>query len=111
MERMKILLVNNARVCSGCEDHLVDLAVWFRAHGVDPVFLVKEASILQERLDSLGIKAWPVFTSGRQMGLLSRIGKAILAEQPDVISINREHNILPVTAATLLVRPFLRIKP
>ena len=111
MERMKILFVNNARVCSGCEDHLIDLAVWLMSHGVQPVFLVRDGSILQERLADLGIKAYPVFDPNRKLGLLHRIGNAIRAEQPDVISINREHNILPVMAATLLVYPFLRIKP
>jgi glycosyltransferase involved in cell wall biosynthesis len=111
MDRMKILFVNNARVCSGCEDHLIDLAVWLTGHGVQPVFLVRDGSILQERLADVGIKAYPVFDPNRKLGLLHRIGNAIRAEQPDVISINREHNILPVTAATLLVYPFLRTKP
>jgi glycosyltransferase involved in cell wall biosynthesis len=108
---MKIVFVNNARVCSGCEDHLIDLAVWMKDHGVQPVFLVREKSILQERLALLGIKAHPVFDPDRKLGLLQRIAKALCAEQPDVISINREHNILPVTAATLLAYPFLRTKP
>ncbi|KAF0220698.1 MAG: group 1 glycosyl [Geobacteraceae bacterium] len=108
---MKILFVNNARVCSGCEDHLIDIAVWFREHGVEPVFLVREASLLQERLEALGIKVHPVFIPDRKPGLLHRIAKAILDDQPDVISINREHNIMPVTAATMLMYPFLRTKP
>ncbi len=108
---MKILFVNNARVCSGCEDHLIDIAVWFRDHGVEPVFLVREGGILQERLDLLGIRAYPVFISGRKGGLLARIAKVLFAELPDVVSINREHNIMPVLAAKLLVQPVLRKKP
>ena len=111
MKTMKILFVNNARVCSGCEDHLLDLAVWMREHGVQPVLLVREGSILQERCAILGITAYPVFNPERKLGLLHRIARAVLAEQPDVISINREHNILPVTAATMLIYPFLRKKP
>lgn len=108
---MKILFTNNARVCSGCEDHLLDLALWLREQGVDPVFLVREASTLQKKLDDCGIRAYPVFIPDRKLGLLHRIAKVILDEKPDVISINREHNILPVTAAMLLVRPFLRKRP
>jgi L-malate glycosyltransferase len=40
-----------------------------------------------------------------------RIAKAIRAEQPDVISINREHNILPACVGLLLAYPFLRTRP
>ena len=108
---MKILYVIGSRLLSGCEVHLLDIAVWLRDNGVEPVFLVRKASLLQERLDALGIKAHPVFIPKRNLGLLQRIAKAILVEQPDVISINREHNIIPVTAATMLMYPFLRTKP
>jgi hypothetical protein len=33
---MKILYVIGSRLMSGCEDHLLDIAVWFRAQGVEP---------------------------------------------------------------------------
>jgi len=108
---MKILFTNNARVCSGCEDHLLDLALWLRQQGVEPVFLVREKSTLHKKLDDCGIRAYPAFIPDRKAGLLNRIARVIIAEKPDVISINREHNILPVTAAALLARPFLRKRP
>jgi glycosyltransferase involved in cell wall biosynthesis len=108
---VKILFVNNAPLCSGCEDHLLDIAGWFRNNGVEPAFLIRQGSILQERLRALGIRDCPVFIPKRNMGLPLRIARAIIVEQPDVISINREHNIIPVQAGMVLARLFLRKKP
>jgi glycosyltransferase involved in cell wall biosynthesis len=108
---MKILFVIGSRLMSGCEDHLFDLAVWLRDHGVTPVFLVRAASMLQEKLEVQGVRCYPVFIPGKKPSLPLRIARAIAAEQPDVISINREHNIMPVCAAKLLAGPFLRRKP
>ena len=96
---------------SGAEDHLLDMATWFRGHGVETPFLLREGTLLQERLSGLGIENHPVFVPGRKGGLIPRLARAIVTEQPDVISINREHNILPTTVAALLARPFLRRKP
>jgi L-malate glycosyltransferase len=108
---MKIIFVNNARVCSGCEDHLLDVAVWLRDNGVDPVFLVREEGILRERLDRLNIRYYPVFTGTNKLLLPLRIGRALVAEKPDIVSVNREHNIMPVYAAAALTAPFLPRRP
>lgn len=108
---MKIVFVNNARVCSGCEDHLLDVAVWLRDNGVDPVFLVREEGILRERLDLLNIRYYPVFTSTNKLFLPFRIARALMAEKPDIVSVNREHNVMPVYAAAGLAAPFLPRRP
>ena len=108
---MKILYVIGSRLLSGAEDHLLDLAAWFKAHDVETVFLLREKTLLQERLTALEVRSHPVFIPGRKVGLVYRMARAILAEQPDVISINREHNIFPTYLATLLARPFLKRKP
>ncbi|MEW6721358.1 MAG: glycosyltransferase family 4 protein [Thermodesulfobacteriota bacterium] len=108
---MKILYVNNARVSSGAEDHLVDVGAWMMKNGQEPVFLVSVESVLEKQLTEVGVPYHSVFDKRRPLTLLQRIGKAILAERPDVISINREHNILPVLCATRLVSPWLRKKP
>jgi len=52
-----------------------------------------------------------VFDKKRSITLPVRIARAILAEQPDVLSINREHNILPVYYTARLIRPLLKTKP
>lgn len=33
---MKILIVNNAKMCSGAEEHLIDLAHWLIENGESP---------------------------------------------------------------------------
>jgi hypothetical protein len=102
---MKILFVNNARVCSGCEDHLLDVALWLRDQGVEPVFLVREDGILRERLEILNVRYHPVFTRANKLLLPYRIVRALLAEKPDIVSVNREHNIMPVAVAAGLAPP------
>ena len=108
---MKILYVNNARVSSGAEDHMVDVASWMKKNGQEPVFLISTGSVLEKQLGEIGVPFHPVFDKRRRLALPLRIGKALLAERPDVISINREHNILPVLYSTRLVSPRLRKKP
>lgn len=108
---MKILYVIGSRLLSGAEDHLLDMVVWYKAHDVEPVFLLRKDSLLRERLTELGVRSYPVFVPGRKAGLIPRIAKAIIAEQPDIISVNREHNIFPTYISMRLVRPFLQRTP
>jgi glycosyltransferase involved in cell wall biosynthesis len=109
---MKICFVNNAKLCSGAEEHLLDLGKWLREHDVEPVFLTRETSIFKERAIRDRFKVHPVFTDGAKK-LLSvyRLVKPILKEKPDVISVNREHSIFPTYFALKLVLPYLRHKP
>ena len=111
MVTMKILYVNNAQECSGCEDHLVDISSWLKEHGVEPAFLLKKGGMLEKTLNGRGIRSYPVFEPGNKVSLIARIASALRVEQPEVISINREHNILPLQISSLLARPFLRCKP
>lgn len=90
---------------------MLDLASWMRERGHEPVFLVSGGSVLEGQLREAGIPFHPVFDRKRKLSLLQRIGKALLAERPDVVSINREHNILPTVWAARLVSPWLRKRP
>jgi glycosyltransferase involved in cell wall biosynthesis len=108
---LKILYVNNARVSSGAEDHMVDVASWLRDRGEEPVFLITGGSVLEKQLGEAGIRYHPVFDRSRRITLPVRIARAIADERPDIISINREHNILPVLYSYRLVSPRLRKKP
>ena len=108
---MKILYVSNAKVSSGAEDHLEDIASWMKTHGHDPSFLISVGSVLVKQMTGIGVPFREVFDKSRPLSLLQRIGKAIIEEQPDIISINREHNILPVLWVTRLISPWLKKKP
>ncbi|MCL1925867.1 MAG: glycosyltransferase family 4 protein [Syntrophorhabdaceae bacterium] len=108
---MKILYVTNALVSSGAEDHLEDIAAWMKTHGHDPAFLVSAKSALSRQMSNIGVPFHEVFDRKRRLSLPYRIGKAVLSEQPDIISINREHNIIPTLWATRFVSPWLKKKP
>jgi glycosyltransferase involved in cell wall biosynthesis len=109
---MKIFFLNNAKLCSGAEEHLLDLGSWLRNHGVEPVFLVRDKSIFRDRATRDGFKVYPVFTDGAKKLLsIFSLVRLLLRDKPDVISVNREHNILPAYIALKLASPFLKIKP
>jgi glycosyltransferase involved in cell wall biosynthesis len=107
---MKIFFVNNARVASGAEEHLLDLAKRITGHGVEPIFLVREDGNLKGKLLERGYTVYSVFTE-KKLSLPLRIARLIRQEKPDVISVNREHNIYPVFAGYLLALPFLKKRP
>jgi glycosyltransferase involved in cell wall biosynthesis len=108
---VKILYVTNARLCSGAEDHLLDVSLWLRDHGVEPVFLVREGGVFQARLTENGFRYFPAFVPGKNITSLFRIAGILRRETPDVVSINREYNILPVYVAEKMVSPFLKKRP
>jgi glycosyltransferase involved in cell wall biosynthesis len=109
---MKIFFLNNAKLCSGAEEHLLDLGSWLMNHGVEPVFLVRDKSIFRDRATREGFKVYPVFTDGaKKLICIFRLARLIREQKPDVISVNREHNILPAYIALKLCGPFLSIKP
>ncbi len=108
---MKILYVTNARLCSGAEDHLLDVSLWLRDHGVEPVFLIREGSVLKERLDSCGLRYFEAFVPGRKISSIFSIARILRQELPDVISVNREYNILPLYIAGKMASPFIEKKP
>ncbi|ACM20468.1 glycosyltransferase [Geotalea daltonii FRC-32] len=107
---MKMFFVNNGRVASGAEEHLLDLAPPFIANGVEPVFLVRENGNLKDKLWERGYKVYTVFNN-KNLSLPFRIARLIRQEEPDVISVNREHTIYAVLAGYLLALPFLKNRP
>ena len=110
--KMKILFVNNAKMCSGAEEHLVDLAHWMIAHGDEPVFLTRRGWRFHERLLNEGIPAYAVVRDGwKKISSILDTVRIILKEQPDIISVNREHDLFATYAAAICARPFLARTP
>lgn len=107
---MKIAFVINARLVSGAEEHLLDLAGRLPAHGIEPVFFVRKGGAFEERLQAAGIRTHAVFVPAKY-AVPFRLAKSLIAEQPDVISVNREHNIYPTLAAFYLALPLLKKRP
>lgn len=109
---MKILFVNNARLCSGAEEHLIDLAKWLLDKQNKIVFAVRNNSVFADRLLAEKVGFTACFSEkGEKIASVVRLVRLIISEQPDVISVNREHNIYPAWLAMWLALPFLRQRP
>lgn len=107
---MKIVFVINARLVSGAEEHLLDLAPLLPAYGIEPVFFVRAGGAFEIRLHACGIKSYPVFVPSR-LKTVQNISKALTLEQPDIISVNREHNIYPTILSYYLAASFIKKRP
>jgi glycosyltransferase involved in cell wall biosynthesis len=110
---VKLVTVNNARNVSGCEENQLDLALWFRSErGCESVFFVHDESALGDRAEAQGFAVQRVFSGGMgRLTSLFSLARALYKEQPDVVSINREHNIYPVYVALKMVQPFMKHAP
>lgn len=110
---MRFYSVNNARNVSGCEENQLDLARWFRDNrGCETIFLVREQSQLGDRAESEGFGVRRVFRDGAgRLTTPFAIAAAMRRDQPDVVSINREHNIYATWLAMQMARPFLDKQP
>ena len=109
---MKLVFVNNARLCSGAEEHLIDLGHWLTVAGVRLSFAVREKSVFADRLGEESFSFTPCFSrTGGKIASIIRLARMFVSEQPDIISVNREHNIYPAWLASLLARPFLKRRP
>lgn len=107
---MKILLINNGKGWSGGQEHLKDLALELRANGVEVHFLVREETVNVPRFSELG---FTVHTMPYKYGLNSikaffRLIGTLRREQFDIVSINREHDLLPTVLAYRLAFPLQR---
>jgi glycosyltransferase involved in cell wall biosynthesis len=109
---MKVVFINNARLCSGAEEHLIDLGHWLSRQGVQLLFVTRNNSVFSARLMEESLPFVPCFAeAGGKVRSIARIARLLVREQPDVISVNREHNIYPTWLAVKLAGPFLKRRP
>jgi len=109
---LKLMIVTNAPLCSGAEEHLKDLSLWLTEGGVEVAFLVRRGGILHKTLPGDRFDIYPIDRDGpRALFSINQTFSAILSASPHVVSINREHDILPTYAALKLAAPFLKKKP
>lgn len=110
---MKVFTVNNARKVSGGEENQLDLARWFRdERNCETIFLVRDESHLGDRAEVEGFSVRRVFRDGlERISTPFVIACAIRDDQPDVISINREHNIYATWLGMQMARPFVPRSP
>jgi len=107
---VKIVFVINARLVSGAEEHLLDLTKMLPDYGIEPVMFVRAGGAFESRLKECGIKSQPVFVPSR-LKTIRNISKALILEEPDIISVNREHNIYPTLLSYYLAAPSINKRP
>lgn len=105
---MKILLINNGKGWGGGQEHLKDLAFELRSSGVDVHFLVRADTVCESRFAALG---FPVYLMPYRHGLgdlkaLCRLVGVLRKECFDIVSINREHDLMATALAWRIAFPF-----
>ncbi len=109
---MRLTFVTHAPLCSGAEEHLRELSSWLSEHGGEISFLVRKGGRLENALPRERFQVYPIDRDGPKALLsINQAASAIIKSAPDVISINREHDVLPTYLAVKLASPFLTKKP
>jgi glycosyltransferase involved in cell wall biosynthesis len=104
---MKVLLINNDKGWSGGQEHLKDLASELRNNGVSVHFVVRAGSKSEARFSELGMPVLPLPKHG--FGDVAALWKLIVLmrqERFDIVSVNREHDLLLAALAWHLAFPF-----
>lgn len=108
---VKVLLINNGKGWSGGQEHLKDLAVELRRRGAEVHFQVRGDTVNETRFKALG---FPVHVTPYRYGTegvkaFFRLVSLLRRARFDIVSINREHDLLPTVLACRLAFPLRRI--
>ncbi len=114
-EGMKVLYVLNASNfigIGGMEYHLIDLTNWMESHGVETALAVREGTFAQRTLlqgrPNVHALSW---TGIGKIFSFVQVGRLIRDFSPDIISINRERDIIRVFVIAKIMGLFLKKKP
>jgi len=93
---LKVLLINNDNGWSGGQEHLKDLAAELAANGVGVHFLVRAGSRSDVRFRETGapVHALPGHGPWGDASAFIRLVRLLRRERFDVVSVNREHDLL-----------------
>jgi len=105
---VKILLINNDKGWSGGQEHLMDLSGELIRRGDAVQFVVRAGSKSEPRFQALGVPvtALPQHgLTGDLQGLLMLV-RLLRTERFDIVSVNREHDLLLIALAWKIAFPF-----
>ena len=110
LRSMKILLINNGKGWSGGQEHLKDLALELRGRRVEIQFVARAGTLSETRFRESG---FPVFPMPYRHGIsdlkaLAGLVSLLRRERFDIVSINREHDLLMCALAWRLAFPLRR---
>jgi glycosyltransferase involved in cell wall biosynthesis len=112
---MKILYVSNGsnfEGAGGMEYHLIDITDWLSRRGVETALAVRKGTFLHRRKHE-GVKnvyslSWTGF--GKIKSFFD-VAKSVFDFVPDIISINRERDIVRILLIVKVLGPFLKKRP
>lgn len=106
---MKVLLINNDKWWSGGQEHLKDLACELIRLGVEVQLVVREGSLSDARFRKLGTPVHPLPRHGLgDLKALRQLVRLFRRERFDIVSVNREHDLLLTALAWRLAFPFVK---
>ncbi len=112
---MKILYISNGSnflSAGGMEYHLIDITNWMKTKGVGTALAVRKGTVLERDLLAGRPDVYPLSWTGfNKLFSFVQLARAIRGYAPDIISINRERDIIRVLLIALCLRPFLKKRP
>ena len=112
---MKILYISNGSNFSGAggmEYHLVDITNWLEEKGVETALAVRKGTYIHQNLLRDRPNVYPLSWTGfSKIQSLFQMAKAILDFSPEIISINRERDIIRGFFVAKFMTLFLKKKP
>jgi glycosyltransferase involved in cell wall biosynthesis len=112
---LKILYVCNASNfigIGGMEYHLLDITTWFEKHGVATALAVRKDTYFQREILRNQKHVYPLSWTGiRKILSFFQVADAIRQFSPDIISINREKDIIRIYYIAKIMGFFSKNKP
>jgi glycosyltransferase involved in cell wall biosynthesis len=112
---MKVLYVLNASNfigIGGMEYHLIDISNWMEAHGIETALAIRKGTFAHRTLlkDRPNVHALS-WTGIHKLFSFYQVGKLIRDFSPDIISINRERDIIRIYLIAKFMSIFSKKKP
>ena len=112
---MKILYVSNASNfvgIGGMEYHLLDITTWLEKNGVETGLAVREGTFFQRTILKDRKNVFPLSWTGKnKIRPFLQVGRTIRDFAPDVISINRERDIIRIFLIAKFMGLFIKKRP
>ncbi len=112
---MKILYISNGsnfRGAGGMEYHLIDITDWLERKGVETALAVRKGTFIHRNLLAGRSNVFPLSWTGLdKVASFFDVARAVREFSPDIISINRERDIVRILLTLKLLGPFLKKRP
>ena len=112
---MKILYVSNASNfvgIGGMEYHLLDITTWLEKNGVETALAVREGTFFQRTILKDRANVFPLSWTGKnKFRSFLQVGRAIRDFAPDIISVNRERDIIRIFLIAKFMGLFAKKRP